>query len=106
MSFTLDFYTYNEVIDAVSGEIVFAALINKDIASYLPAEKMENLAMVSTIERHIPIMIINFISGLAYYGSEAKITAKLTCWNTFTYDIINNGKEKFFKPVTVSVNSS
>ena len=106
MSFTVDFYTYNEVIDAVSSETVFAALINKDIASYLPAEKMQDLVMVSTIERNIPIMAIYFISGLDYYGSKAKLASQMTCWNTFTNDIIHNSKEKFFKPVTVSVNSN
>ena len=62
--------------------------------------------MVSTIERRVPIRIIHFQNGLDYYGSEAELTNKMTCWNTFTNDIIHNSKEKFFKPVTVSVNSN
>ena len=93
-------------MDAVSSEKVFAALINKDIASYLPAEKMQDLVMVYTIQRSVPVLGIAFISGLDYYGSEAKLTSKMTCWNTYTNDIINNGKEKFLKRVAVSKKSN
>ena len=101
MSLTLEFYTYDEVLDAVQNETVFAAVISRDIASYLQ-DRMNNVAMVYTIPR--PASVLALVAPLEdYFGSFKNADRMLSCYGNYEYDIVNKPEQQYFKSINVSL---
>ena len=101
MYLNLEFYTYSEVLSAVQDETVFAALISRDIASYL-RDKMENLAMLYTIPRPAPILGLYFATLEEYYGDLDRADRMLGCYDSYINDIVNKPEQQYFKSINVS----
>ena len=84
-------------------ETVFAAVINRDVASYLQQDEMENLAIVNTIQRPFPVLGLYFATLEEYFGSLEKAERMLTCYSSFENDIVHKSEQQYFRSTKVSV---
>ena len=88
----------------MSSEKVFAAVISRDIASYLPKKSMKDLVMLYKISRPVPVWSLKMAAPTSFFGDEEDARNTLACYNNFRRDIADNPEQKYFKPVQVSVN--
>ena len=91
------------MLKAVSSHQVFAAVINRDIASYLPEQKLKDLAMVYTIYRPVPVRCLYMATIEENLGGKKAARNNITCYNGFRQDIVDSTKHHYYKSVHVSI---
>ena len=98
----LEFDSYDHVLEAVLNGTVFSAVVNKDIASYLPEESMHDLAMVKIIERPVPVSSLFLAPAEEYYGSAEDSMKNMTCLTNFHQNIYVDAELDYQQPINVS----
>ena len=99
---SLEFYSYKEVLESVREETVFAALINKNIASYLSEQDMHGLVMLKTIDVTVPVSTLWMASDEAYFGSMKDAMNNLTCYSNYQQNIITDAELEYQLLINVS----
>ena len=94
--------SYSDILEAVSKDEVFAAVINLRVASYLSKEKMRDLVALYHIDRPYPVAGVIRVSPESYYGNKRAMNDNFTCMRNFRQDIFNNAELQYLRPLKVS----
>ena len=85
---------------------MFAGVINRDIASYLPEARLKDLAMVYTIYRPVPVKCLYMATIEKNLGGKEAARSNITCLNGFRQDIFGGAEQHYYKSVRVSLSVS
>ena len=80
---------------------MFAAVVNKDIASYLPEH--HEAVMVKVIKRPVPVSGLFLAPARVYYGNETDSRNNMTCLTNFHQNIVVDAQLDYMQPINVSM---